>query len=92
MGASNGDTIALVLDISLRPTFGGIIVGLGVGALLVRPLHILVYGVDVWDLASFTLVPVALFAVAIAASYAPARRAIGIELSPRFDRTDDRAR
>jgi ABC-type lipoprotein release transport system permease subunit len=39
----------------------------------------LVYGVDVWDLASFTLALVALFAVAIAASYVPARRAIGID-------------
>lgn len=43
------------------------------------PLHTLVYGVDVWDLASFTLALVALFAVAIAASYVPARRAIGID-------------
>jgi putative ABC transport system permease protein len=79
MGASNGDIIALVLKMSLRPTFAGIIVGLGVGALLVRSLHTLVYGIYVWDLASLTLAPVALFAVAIAASYAPARRAIGID-------------
>ena len=34
MGASNGDTIELVLNTGLRPTFGGIIVGPGVGACL----------------------------------------------------------
>jgi predicted permease len=79
LGATDRDVVALLLEAALRPTIAGIVLGLAAGALLARSLSMLVYGVGVWDAASFMFAPLALIAAALAASYVPARRAIGID-------------
>ena len=89
MGASNGDTIELVLNTDLRPTFGGIIVGPGVGACLFGHLtHWYTASTfGIWRVYSSASSP--LRRGDRSQSW---RRAIGIDRSPRFDRTDHRAR
>jgi putative ABC transport system permease protein len=49
------------------------------GALLVRAMRTLLFGVGVWDVTSFAIAPAALMIVATVASYAPARRAARVD-------------
>ena len=53
----------------------GLAIGLGVAAVVSRVLRSLLYGVAATDLATYAAVAAFLTAVAVAASYVPARRA-----------------
>jgi putative ABC transport system permease protein len=79
LGAQRGDVSGMVLREGLVLALLGI--GLGVaGALAVtRFLRALLYEVSTTDPAIFAAVPVLLAAVALLASYLPARRAAGVE-------------
>jgi ABC-type antimicrobial peptide transport system permease subunit len=65
----------MVLRRALTPAIVGIAFGLGVALLLARSMSALVYGVGVNDPASFIVVTVVLFAVAIVSALIPAARA-----------------
>jgi hypothetical protein len=56
----------------------GLVLGSAVAAALTRFLSGMLYEVDPLDVATFTLMPVVLLAVAVVASYLPARRAAAI--------------
>jgi putative ABC transport system permease protein len=75
LGAGSGDVLKLVVGGALRMTLMGLACGL-VGALaLTRALSSLLYGVTATDPATFAVVAALLAAVALTASYIPARRA-----------------
>ena len=79
VGASSWDVVALVLRASLRPTIGGVVMGLMAGASLVSTLRTLIFGVGVWDPTSFVVAPMVLLIAAVGASYIPARRAAAVD-------------
>jgi putative ABC transport system permease protein len=79
LGASRGQVLELVLGRAVRLTLLGIAAGLVAAFALTRVLTSLLYGVQATDLATFAGVAVMLMAVALVASYVPARRALGID-------------
>jgi putative ABC transport system permease protein len=79
LGAQRGDVLRLVLGQSLIWTLAGVVAGLAAAFGLLRFLDTLLYGIkpaDPWVLGA---VSVLLVGVALAASYLPARRAMGID-------------
>ena len=79
LGAARRDVMRLVVRQGMRPVFVGIAFGLAGSALASTLLVKLLYGLSPHDPWSFTLVPLAFFAVALAACYIPARRALEVE-------------
>src|SRR5580704_2847643 len=79
LGASRKDIFHNVLGLGLRLTIFGLIFGL-IGAFAVtRVLSSLLYGVHATDAVTFAAVSLVLIAVAVLASYLPARRAMHID-------------
>ena len=79
LGATRRHVLGLVLGQGARLTFIGVAVGT-LGALaLTRVIASLLYGVAPTDPFTFLAVPTALAAVALLASYAPARRAMLVD-------------
>ena len=79
LGASSRQVLALVLGHGARLTLVGVLVGM-VGALaLTRVLARLLYGVAPTDLLTFIAVPLLLAAVAVIATWIPARRATKVD-------------
>ena len=75
LGATRGEVIRLVLGRSLRLLVVGTALGLAGSLALTRVLASLLFGVRPTDPLTFTGVTAVLFAVALLASYLPARRA-----------------
>jgi putative ABC transport system permease protein len=75
LGAETRHVLQLVIGHSLRWTLAGVIAGLAGSLGALRMLHGLVYGVTVTDPVVLGVVSVLLVAVALLASYVPARRA-----------------
>jgi len=79
LGAQRGDVLRLVVGESMRRVGIGLVVGL-LGALgLGRVLASQLYGVGAVDPVTFTLTPLILGAVALIASWVPARRAARVD-------------
>ena len=79
LGAGRGEVLQMVLRNALRLVLPGMAVGL-VGALvLTRFLSSLLFGIRPNDPATFAAVSVLLAAVALLASYVPARRATKVD-------------
>jgi len=79
LGAKPRDVGRLIVGQGMAVAVGGAVVGL-VGALgLTRLMSSLLYGVGASDPATFLVVSLLLGAVALAASYIPARRATRID-------------
>jgi putative ABC transport system permease protein len=79
LGASRGHVLALVLGQGTRLALIGVAIGI-VGALaLSRVVASLLYGIRPTDPATFFGVPLLLTAVAMVASYVPARRATRVD-------------
>ena len=79
LGAERDDVLRMVVRQGLGLSLMGLGAGM-VGALaLTRVMVTMLYGVGPTDLATFGVVPIGLFAVALAASYIPARRATKVE-------------
>ena len=79
LGATTADILRLVLRQAVH--LGAIGIGIGwVGALMLAPLlaHQL-FGIATFDAVTFTAVPLVLMAVAVAATLAPARRAMRVD-------------
>ena len=79
LGADPGDVLRLVLREGMLPVVAGILMGLGGAAMLARVMRTLLFGVDAFDPATFTVVALMLAAVALAACYVPARRATRVD-------------
>lgn len=79
LGAQEKDVMKLVLGEGARLTFMGVILGLAAALGLTQLMRSLLFGVDAMDPATFVSVAVVLALVAFAASYIPARRAMGTD-------------
>jgi putative ABC transport system permease protein len=75
LGARAEDVLGMVMRQGLTPVLIGLAIGLGAAAVGSRVLRSLLYGVAATDLATYAAVAAFLAAVAVAASYVPARRA-----------------
>lgn len=75
LGAERGDVLRLVLRQGLRLTLVGIAVGLAVSLAVTRLLRGALFGVTPTDALTYASVALLLCAVALLASYIPARRA-----------------
>jgi predicted permease len=79
LGAETRDVMGLVLGRSLALTLAGIAIGIAGAAGLTRYLASLLFGLQPLDPATFATVALAFAAVAMLASYLPARRAASVD-------------
>lgn len=79
LGAKPADVSGMVLKEGLMLALLGIAAGLGAAFAITRFMRALLYQVSTTDPATFAAVPVLLAAVALLASYLPARRAARVE-------------
>ena len=79
VGAERGDVLRLVLGQGARAALLGIAVGIAVALALTRLMASLLFGVSAADPLTFTAVALLLTLVALATSYIPARRAMGVD-------------
>jgi putative ABC transport system permease protein len=79
LGATQRHVLALVLGQGARLTLVGVAIGTAGALALTRVLASLLYGVEPTDPVTFLAVPTALAAVAVLATYAPARRAMKVD-------------
>ena len=79
LGARRRDVLALVLKQGLRPALLGTAVGVAAAAVVARLISSALYGVSSTDLTVFLGSSVLILAVAMLASYLPARRATKVD-------------
>jgi putative ABC transport system permease protein len=79
LGAQRADVLVLMLRQHLRPAVAGVLLGLGGALALARFIRSMVYGVGATDPATFAVMAIALFSVAVAACWIPARRATKVD-------------
>ena len=79
LGAQDGDVLTMVMLRGLALTLTGAAIGLAASLALSRVLTNLLFGVSAIDPVTFTGVAVLLVAVALLASYVPARRALKVD-------------
>jgi putative ABC transport system permease protein len=79
LGAAPGGIGKLVLGRALGLTFAGVLIGLAMAAALTRYLASMLYEVSTRDAATFAFSAILLAAVAVLASYIPARRASRVD-------------
>jgi predicted permease len=79
LGASRDDILRLVLGHGLRLTVVGVVLGLVASLVLTRYLGSMLLGVTSTDALTFSCVAVLLCAVALFASFIPARRAMRVD-------------
>jgi putative ABC transport system permease protein len=79
LGAAPRDVLGLVLKQAIVLSLMGIAIGLGASALLTRFMTSLLYEISPGDPVTFTIIPVILLGVALAASFVPARRATRVD-------------
>jgi putative ABC transport system permease protein len=80
LGARRADDVLRnVMWRGLSLTLTGLAIGLPLALALFQLLASLLYGVSTWDAPVFILVPVSLAAIALLASYIPARRATKVD-------------
>ena len=87
MGAERGEVSRMILRQALVLAGGGVVVGLAGSVGLTRLMSSLLFGVSPMDPVTFASVAVALAAIALVASYLPARRAASVDpiVALRFD-------
>ena len=79
LGAQRGDVLRLVVGHGASLGGLGVVIGLAGGLAVTRFLRTLLYGVSPFDPLSFVGVAVLLTAIALVASYIPARRAANVD-------------
>jgi putative ABC transport system permease protein len=79
LGAKRSDVLGLVMKQGVMLTVIGITAGLGLAFGLTRLMATLLYAIKPTDPPTFTVVPLMLAAVALLASYIPARRATTVD-------------
>jgi putative ABC transport system permease protein len=79
LGAQKGDVLGLILAHAARLAALGVALGLGGALILTRLMASMLFEVHTRDLATYAAAAAGLAAVALAASYVPARRATGLD-------------
>ena len=79
LGADPGNVVAMVVADGARVTAVGILVGIAGAIAATRVLASLLYGVSTTDAMTFVGAAAVVAAVALTATYVPARRAAGID-------------
>ncbi len=79
LGGTPGDVLRLVLGQGMKVVGSGVVVGLLIAAAVAQLASSLLFGVGAADRFTFAAVGVLMLAVALAACFVPARRAIGVE-------------
>jgi putative ABC transport system permease protein len=79
LGATHTDVLGMVVGNGIKLSLAGLGIGLVCSALLTRLMASLLYGVRPTDPATFAMVSTLLTAVALLASYVPARRAAKVD-------------
>jgi ABC-type antimicrobial peptide transport system permease subunit len=79
LGAGRGQIVSMIVRQGLRLSAVGAGLGLAVAAVFSRFLEGLLFGVTSFDPATYAAVTALLVAVALAASWAPARRAARLD-------------
>ena len=79
LGASHKAVTALVIHDGVRYAFIGLLVGLGIAVEASRALSNLLYAVTASDPETFVAISILVAAVALGASYVPARRAARVD-------------
>jgi ABC-type antimicrobial peptide transport system permease subunit len=75
LGAATGDVLGLVLRQGVNLTLVGVGIGLATALALTRVMKTMLFGVGATDPITFVTIPLVLLAVALLATYLPARRA-----------------
>ena len=81
LGAGRADVVRLVLLGGLKLTLIGVAAGLLAAFGITRVLSSMLFGVKAFDPATFAVVGGVITAIALAATYLPARRAAAVEAS-----------
>lgn len=81
LGAAPRDVVRMILSEGVRIVAAGVVVGVTAAFAVTRSLARLLYGVSHYDPATFASVALLLVAVAVTASYVPARRAARVDPS-----------
>ena len=79
LGARRGHVLRMMMGLGVRLTLLGVVIGLVLAFALTRLMASLLFEVSAINPLIFSLAALALFAVAMAASYLPARRAASID-------------
>jgi putative ABC transport system permease protein len=79
LGAKRRDVLKLVAGYGVKLTLAGLAIGLAAAAALTRLISNMLYGVAALDAPTLGATAVVLLLCGLAASYVPARRAIGID-------------
>jgi putative ABC transport system permease protein len=79
LGATRGDLLRLVVKKGVSLAAAGLLFGLPVGLAAARLIGSLLYGIRSIDATVFAGIPIVLVAVAMAASFLPARRAASVD-------------
>jgi predicted permease len=79
LGATRGDIVKLVVRQGALVTLAGLAAGILGAFVLTGSMSTFLYGVTPVDPISFTVVPIVLLVVAVAACYVPARRAASVD-------------
>ena len=79
MGAEPGAVTGLILRQGLLLAVVAVVVGIGAATGLTRLMEAVLYGVEPLDPLTFALVPLAVVAVALVATYLPARKAARVD-------------
>ncbi|MGA9770513.1 MAG: ABC transporter permease [Blastocatellia bacterium] len=79
LGATSTDVLKLVVKEGLALAIAGVIIGIAAAFACTRLMSNVIYGVSATDITTFTTASMLLAAVALAASYIPARRATKVD-------------
>jgi putative ABC transport system permease protein len=79
LGATDRDLVRLVLHQGLTLTMTGVVLGMIGSIAIAYWLRTLLYGVTAFDPVVYLTVPIVLGVIALLASYAPARRVVGMD-------------
>jgi ABC-type antimicrobial peptide transport system permease subunit len=81
LGAAPRRLLLSIVRHGLAIALVGIALGVGAALVLTGVIRSLLFEIEPTDMTTFTLIPIVLLLVAVAASYVPAQRAAGIEPS-----------
>ena len=79
LGAQRGDVLTMIVAESARLAVAGLVIGIALSLATTQLISSLLYGVKATDPVTFLVVAVILSAVALLASYIPARRAMRLD-------------